>query len=187
LFTILFATSCTQEGELEKSRYLFNEYSVDRSEIEAIASGIKFPMDESSNLKSTGDQTKNICSIDEMKNSIGETSFYIVNYDVVKDQFGYSNAITDDYDYNTVESNIDNDRPVILSGFDATEGGHSWVCDGYRQSNYYYEDCSMVSLLHFHMVWGAGITNVGWYVYNNFNPGNLSYNNDKSMIYNIIP
>lgn len=107
---------------------------------------------------------------------------------VLKTQFGYSSASWGNYDYNTVISNLNNNRPVILAGSSSTVG-HMWVCDGYKQISYYYEDCTGVTMAPlFHMNWGWGDSPLnGYYSYNNFNPGNTNYNNDKKMIYNIIP
>lgn len=106
---------------------------------------------------------------------------------VLKTQFSYSYATKADYSYSTVKSNISSNRPVILSGSN-NNSGHMWVCDGYRTSTYYFEDCTAVGYLHLYMKWGwyNGQYN-GWYAYNNFNPGNTNYNSNKKMIYNIIP
>lgn len=101
--------------------------------------------------------------------------------------FDYSIALKADYNYNTVKSNINYNRPVLLSGSNSS-GGHMWVCDGYRVYNLYFDDCSGYSYLHLHMNWGwqNGLYN-GWFNCGNFNPGNTSYNSNKKMIYNIIP
>jgi len=106
--------------------------------------------------------------------------------DVFEDHFNYTNSSTAVYNYNTVKTNIDYDRPVILVG----SGGddcHAWVCDGFRYYLYYDDDCNMSSSLHFHMNWGWDGYYNAWYVYYNFNPGDYTFNDDKLMIYNIIP
>lgn len=41
---------------------------------------------------------------------------------VLKVKFNYYSAVTAAYDWNTVKSNLDYDRPVILSGHDGTTG-----------------------------------------------------------------
>lgn len=106
---------------------------------------------------------------------------------VLKSQFNYSSASWSGYDRHVVESNIANfNRPVILSGDNGTTG-HMWVCDGYRRTVYLFDDCTGVHYLKFHMNWGWGGTYNGWYSFDNFNPGNTNYNNNKKMIYNIIP
>ena len=66
--------------------------------------------------------------------------------------------------------------------------GHAWVCDGYRSSTIYSEDCSTGwGYLYLHMNWGWDNAHTGWYSYNNWNPGDRSYNHKKEMIYNIKP
>ncbi len=37
------------------------------------------------------------------------------------------------------------------------------------------------------MNWGWAGANNGWYAFDNFNPGNNNFNNNKKMTYNIIP
>ncbi|NLP59420.1 C10 family peptidase [Lutibacter sp. B1] len=108
---------------------------------------------------------------------------------VLKTQFNYSYATTANYDYNTVKSNIGNGKPVILSGNDGGSEGHMWVCDGYRQTYFYFADCTGGSFYPlFHMNWGwiDGSYN-GYYSYNDFTPGSFNFNYNKKMIYNIIP
>jgi len=108
--------------------------------------------------------------------------------DVLKNQFNYSTSTRANYNYNTVKSEISNNRPVILSGDNGTTG-HMWVCDGYRQTSYGFADCTGGTYYPFyHMNWGwANTSPNGWYAYNNFDPLNTNYNNNKKMIYNIIP
>ncbi len=107
---------------------------------------------------------------------------------VLKNEFGYSYASWSNYNYNTVKSNINSGRPVILSGNNGVEG-HMWVCDGYKQTTYYYEDCTGASFIpRFYMNWGWGGNYDGYFMYDNFNPfGGTGFNNNKKMIYNIIP
>ena len=107
---------------------------------------------------------------------------------VLKTKFGYSSANWANYNYNTVKDNLNYHRPVILSG-DNGSTGHMWVCDGYMQMSFYYDDCTGVTMMPlFHMNWGWGDSSYNaYYSYNNFNPGNTNYNNNKKMIYNIIP
>jgi len=106
---------------------------------------------------------------------------------VLEDHFNYANSSTDNYNYNTVKTDLLNDKPVILLGWDGTDG-HAWVCEGFRQSTYYYEDCSEVTTYPlFYMNWGSYGTNNGWYSYNNWNPGSSTWNDYKLMIHNITP
>lgn len=107
---------------------------------------------------------------------------------VLKNKFGYSYANWADYNYNTVKTELNSNRPVILSGDNGTTG-HMWVCDGYSETTFYYDDCTGATVGPvFHMNWGwyNGSYN-GYYSYNNFNPAGTTYNNNKKMIYNIIP
>lgn len=106
---------------------------------------------------------------------------------VLISQFSYTNAIKAAYNYSTVKSNLSNNRPVLLAGTNSNSG-HMWVCDGYITTRYFFDDCTGISYLHFHMNWGwyGGLYN-GYFAFNNFNPGNSTYNDNKSMVYNIIP
>lgn len=107
---------------------------------------------------------------------------------VLKTQFNFTSASWATYDDDVVMDNIDLGRPVILSG-DNGSTGHMWVCDGYRKSILYGDDdCQYASgYLHLSMKWGWDGRYDGYYSYNNFNPGTSNYNNNKKMIYNIIP
>lgn len=109
---------------------------------------------------------------------------------VLKTQFNYSSAVSTDYNYSTVQSNLNYNKPVILSGNDGGPIGHMWVCDGYRQLFFYFDDCTGGSFYPmFHMNWGwenADYYN-GYFAYNNFNLGNFNFNSDKKMIYNVTP
>ena len=69
---------------------------------------------------------------------------------VLKTQFNYHMATMADYNFNTVRSNLNDNKPVILAGKGST-GGHMWVCDGYNSTQYYFDDCTGFSSLYFHM------------------------------------
>lgn len=66
-------------------------------------------------------------------------------------------------------------RPVEMSGRHAN-GGHSFVCDGYRAS----DD-------KFHFNWGWEGSCDGWYAMSALNPGNKTYNSSKSARIGICP
>lgn len=108
---------------------------------------------------------------------------------VLKTQFNYSSAVSTNYNYSTVRSNLNYNKPVILSGNDGGPVGHMWVCDGYRQTSFYFADCTGGTFYPlFHMNWGwENAAYNGYFAYNNFNPGNFNFNTDKKMIYNITP
>jgi hypothetical protein len=109
-----------------------------------------------------------------------------------KNSFGYGSALYADYNYMTVKNELRYNRPVILKGgrqtgwwiFSQYKDGHSWVCDGYLN---YIEPC-WGSILRFHMNWGweNEVFN-GWYSFNNFNPGDHTFNYKTGMVYNIKP
>jgi len=106
---------------------------------------------------------------------------------VLRNKFNYYSATQTTYNYTAVKANLENNRPVILFG-DGTSG-HEWFCDGYRTYGYYFDDCTGVEYLYFYMKWGSnnyGLYN-GWYSWNDFTPGSNNFNNNKGMIYNIIP
>lgn len=110
---------------------------------------------------------------------------------VLKIFFNYSSANFATYNWNTVENDLNYNRPVILSGDDGISLGHTWVSDGYTIISYYFDDCSGTQSLYLHMNWGwedpYSYAYDGWYGFNNFNPGILNLNDNKRMIYNIIP
>lgn len=106
---------------------------------------------------------------------------------VLKTKFNYTSANLANFDENIVANNIAMNRPVILSG-DNGSTGHMWVCDGYRTTSFKFADCTGVSYLsHFYMNWGWGPGYNGWYTTGSLNSLNIQYNNNKKMIYNIIP
>ncbi|GAB3221850.1 hypothetical protein GCM10027454_14680 [Algoriphagus aestuariicola] len=115
---------------------------------------------------------------------------------VFVNNFGYSTASRTSYSSATVRSELDNLRPVILSGatqsgwwiFKKYTEGHMWVSDGYLRAVY----CSGQTLLKLHMNWGWGPNSGnGFYNYNSFNPivGGTTYNfnANQKMIFNIKP
>ena len=53
IFIVFFTFSCSKDNELEKTEILSNEYFVELLAIKEIASGIQFPIEGSSSLKST--------------------------------------------------------------------------------------------------------------------------------------
>lgn len=113
--------------------------------------------------------------------------------------FHYSNAVYDDFNLNTVVQNINNQKPVILTGGTNSGGnyinGHAWVCDGYLQSTVSFRDdygnCTGQGVTYnpiLHMNWGwDGDYNYGYYNVSYFNPGNNTFNYLNKMIYNITP
>ena len=114
--------------------------------------------------------------------------------DALKGTFAYSSAnwISNNYSQETVKTNLKNRRPVILRGksekscflglFCDYDGGHAWVCDGYRTYN---TECC--GYLYFHMNWGWGGSYNGWFAYNNWNPGTYTFNYKRAAVVDIRP
>lgn len=107
--------------------------------------------------------------------------------------FGYNSAVKylpyeNTGNFQVVKNEINAKKPVLFSGghkgngwFPSYEGGHAWVCDGYKTVKF---PCT-VSYLFFRMNWGWNSSNDGWYAYNNFNPGNSSYNYKSGIVVDI--
>ena len=101
----------------------------------------------------------------------------LVNY------FGYSDELSmvfkenySDEEWLTLMKNcLDLGRPVLYCGWDASSGGHGFVCDGYDANN----------LLHFN--WGWGGSNNGYYSITAMNPGNYAFTYNNLAIINIQP
>ncbi len=117
-----------------------------------------------------------------------------------KNSFGYSSAQYSDYNQNTVKSQLNGNRPVILKGgrkskwwiFAVYKDGHAWVCDGYRSTINYSSDCSNSwTSLFLRMNWGWGSYLDGWFAFDNWNPHNEDFSGDfnykRGMVYNIKP
>lgn len=60
---------------------------------------------------------------------------------------------------NLLKSELNAGRPILYSGWDIYGGGHSFVCDGYDNSDY------------FHFNWGWGASCDGYYAIGALNPG----------------
>ena len=125
-------------------------------------------------------------------NTKNETASSFVN------DFGYTSANYADYNVSTVESQIRYNRPVILRGgrnnrkcflFFCSNNyvdGHAWVCDGYRSFTFC-ETGSTYTYTYLHMNWGWSNAFNGYYAYNNWNPGDFTFNYKRGMVYNIRP
>lgn len=111
-----------------------------------------------------------------------------------KNDFSYSSATYKDYaliDYNLIKTQINQSKPVILRGgrntgwwiFGVYSDGHAWVCDGYRSVFF----CGVGTYLYLHMNWGWSGTHNGYYSFNNWSPGNNTFNYKKGIVYNITP
>ena len=113
-------------------------------------------------------------------------------------KFGYSQAFNADYNYNTVVSEISQNKPVIISGgekkywaiFPYYADGHAWVADGYiRGFSCSYDENGNVNggygYLMLHLNWGWNGSFNGYFGFNNFSVNNDSYNYKNKMVYGI--
>jgi Peptidase C10 family/Spi protease inhibitor len=122
---------------------------------------------------------------------------------VFMNNFGYANANFGYYSTETVINNLNINKPVIISAGRRRGGiyfpwndyanGHAWVCDGYRlfvfrqpQPN---GSCNNVGMALLSMNWGWRGKYNGYYNDNNFSPnaGELDFNYQKKLTYNIVP
>ncbi|MGP8214399.1 MAG: C10 family peptidase [Bacteroidia bacterium] len=86
--------------------------------------------------------------------------------------FNYSPNILDgQYEFSdtvawqdTLEHELDCNRPIEYQGTDPSQGGHTWVCDGYDANNY------------FHMNWGWGGEDNGWFPVGSLTPAGTGLN-----------
>jgi hypothetical protein len=82
---------------------------------------------------------------------------------------------------NLLRQDLDHSRPMQYAGF-GPGGGHTWVCDGYDASGF------------FHMNWGWGGADNGFYTVDALSPGNLgtgggsgAFNGDQQCLIGIQP
>lgn len=66
-----------------------------------------------------------------------------------------------------------NDRAPFMYGASGSYGGHVFICDGYRDDNY------------FHLVWGWGGSYDGYFAIGDFTPGPYDFNNNHAAILRI--
>lgn len=114
-----------------------------------------------------------------------------------RNDFGYSSATYKDYNYNSdlIKYEINQGRPVILRGgrntgwwiFGVYSDGHAWVCDGYRKSEICMGNGIIYGYLYLHMNWGWSGSLNGYFSFNNWNPGDNTFNYKRGMVYNIKP
>lgn len=101
-------------------------------------------------------------------------------------RFRYHSSNRYPYNYLNVKSELSSSHPVILDGCDGSNC-HAWVCDGYEESSF-----GGTGYLRFHMNWGWGGTNNGWYSFDNWTiflagGATRNYSNDNDMVINIRP
>ena len=121
--------------------------------------------------------------------------------------FSFASAQNIDYtsgSYSAIESELNSNRPVILSGYNVKntswlglvveyQEGHEWVCDGYSSVSYRWcnSDGSQggIDNLYFHMNWGWDGTANGFYGFDNWAPSGTAFNFQyfRRAIINIHP
>jgi MYXO-CTERM domain-containing protein len=74
-----------------------------------------------------------------------------------------------------LRADLDAGRPIVYRG-SGDEGGHAWVCDGYRTSD---------DMFHFNWGWGGAYN--GYFAIDNLTPGGHSFNTGPAAILNIAP
>ena len=144
-------------------------------------------------MRDIGEAVNMNYSCDGSKASLTSASNALIN------TFGYSSSASYvSYNTNTVVTQLNTGRPIIIEGYNSTlTSGHAWVCDGYRRNRYitihnpdtYYEyETYTFSPLYLWMNWGWGYYGGnGWYLYNDFTPSSRDYNYHNNMIINIHP
>lgn len=82
---------------------------------------------------------------------------------------------------NIIKSELNSGRPLIYTG-SGEEGGHAWVCDGYREDNY------------FSMNWGWGGVYNGYYSLSALSPGtggigsgSGTFNENQELLFGMQP
>lgn len=133
-----------------------------------ISVAMNYSPSESSSYVLTSDAGGNPCA---------QTSY--VNY------FGYSSTILDGLNesnfsdtvawQDTLETELNHSRCIQYAGQTTSKGGHTWICDGFNATNF------------FHMNWGWGGDDDGWYSINNLNAGGYDFNSGFEALVGIMP
>ncbi|MCX6249798.1 MAG: C10 family peptidase [Bacteroidetes bacterium] len=76
---------------------------------------------------------------------------------------------------NLLTGDLNAGMPVEYGGYGTTSIGHVWVCDGYQGTDF------------FHMNWGWGGIDNGYFYLNNLNPGGDNFNNSQNATFHIQP
>lgn len=86
----------------------------------------------------------------------------------------YRSSYSDPTWISMLKSDLDLSRPVQYAGF-GPQGGHTWVCDGYDQNNF------------FHMNWGWGGSSNGYFNIDVLNPSGGDFSSWQQALFGIIP
>jgi PKD repeat protein len=74
-----------------------------------------------------------------------------------------------------IENELNAGRPVQYEGYDPSQGGHTWVCDGYDVNN------------NLHMNWGWSGQDDGYYAINNLDPDIYDFSEQDGALIGIQP
>lgn len=115
---------------------------------------------------------------DESGSSNAYAPYGLVHYFKYQVRADYINK--DDYTSAQWDSilidNLEAGKPIMYSGSDNNgNGGHSWVCDGYKNSNYY------------HFNWGWGGSGNGYFYTGNAIAGGYNFSYYQHAVINIAP
>ena len=116
------------------------------------------------------------CAQNSYVNYFGYNSSTITGYERTANS-NPNSGYTDAQWLNLIETDINAGRPVQYVGDDPTQGGHTWVCDGYDASN------------NLHMNWGWGGSDDGFFSINNLLTTNGGFNpsTDHQILVGIEP
>lgn len=83
---------------------------------------------------------------------------------------------------NMIKTELDKYHPIMYGGANSNQEGHSFICDGYTDLDY------------FHFNWGWSGSNDGWYILNNLKPGSggagggsYDFTVDHDVLIGIVP
>lgn len=122
-------------------------------------------------------------ALESFKSHFGysQSGQYLNIQDVVTDTSAAAAALTlPDWEAKMLED-LDNHRPIFYSGRNKTLGGHAWIVDGYTTAS--------DSVRYFHVNWGWGGTDNGFYLMRNMNTssGNFNYAYLDHMMFHLVP
>lgn len=130
-------------------------------------------------------------------------------------EYGYNNDYANFYNESDVRASLLNNRPVLMLGQkdlnndEQTEGGHAWICDGHIYTEF--QRCFELYITSYdnplrliptsctytiyepnpyhlyHMNWGYGGINDGWYCYAQYPHDSLNFSFQLRHITNIRP
>lgn len=108
--------------------------------------------------------------------------------------FSYNCSEPLSYDEESIMGDINDEQPILITGFDNRGEGHAWVIDGYKRRNaiytYYYLDApDVVYDTRVHTISTFFHCNLGWGGDSNgyYNANSFLHKNNLSVVYDITP